>query len=119
MLGTPMVNVHSFNACCLGFEPADKYADAPPLVVEIHVDAVAAAGYPLGGALPLIAVLGGGLYESELVTLTAALVAHAVECVEDGNTPHPNPRSTHPPRCLSRCSNHGQHCPFVFFNYFF
>merc|ERR1719272_948301 len=74
----------SFGVPVQGFEPADKYADAPPLVVEIHVDAIAAAGYPLGGALPLIAVLGGGLYESELVTLTAALVAHAVECVEDG-----------------------------------
>ena len=96
-----MVIIHSFGARCLGFEPADKYADAPPLVVEIHVDAIAAAGYPLGGALPLIAVLGGGLYESELVTLTAALVAHAVECVEDGNISHPHPRSSHPTTVFS------------------
>ena len=64
------------------FEPVG--ADAPLLVVELYMDPVAAAGYPLGGGLPLIAPAGGGLLEEELHELTEALVAHAVENIDLG-----------------------------------
>ena len=69
-----------------GFEPAeDDAGDAPPLMLEIYIDKeLAAPGYPLGNALPLVAVTGGGLLEQELRTLTPALVAHAVENLEMG-----------------------------------
>ncbi len=65
-----------------GFEPPDG---ASALVVEIYIDAeIAACGYPLGRALPLIAVVGGGLLEEELRTLTTGLIAHAQENIEVG-----------------------------------
>lgn len=64
------------------FEPPDG---APALVVEIYIDAeIAASGYPLGNALPLLAVVGGGLLEEELRTLTKGLIAHAQENIEVG-----------------------------------
>ena len=64
------------------FEPMG--AEAPSLVVELYMDPVASAGYPLGGGLPFIAPVGGGLLEEELRELTEALVAHAVENIDLG-----------------------------------
>ena len=64
-----------------GFEPPDG---APALVVEVYIDEIAACGYPLGNALPLLAVVGGGLLEEELRTLTKGLLAHAQENIEVG-----------------------------------
>eukprot|EP01043_Picozoa_sp_COSAG02_P010641 COSAG02_NODE_378_length_23535_cov_35.310164_12_plen_578_part_00 len=65
-----------------GFEPPDG---ASALVVEIYIDAeTAVCGYPLGRALPLMAVVGGGLLEEELRILTTGLIAHAQENIEVG-----------------------------------
>lgn len=55
---------------------------APPLQLEVHID-TQALSYPLGG-LPLLAVVGGGLLESELLEVTKSLVAHAAANVSMG-----------------------------------
>lgn len=65
-----------------GFEPTDG---APALVIEIYIDSeTAACAYPIGRALPLLAIKGGGLLEAELHTLTAGLIAHAQENIDVG-----------------------------------
>ena len=69
-------------AVVTAFEPAGEAA--PPLVVEVHMGEAAAAGYPLGGGLPLLAVLGGGLLEEELLELTAVLIDHVIANIDVG-----------------------------------
>eukprot|EP01048_Picozoa_sp_COSAG05_P007862 COSAG05_NODE_572_length_8615_cov_58.796031_5_plen_594_part_00 len=71
-----------------GFEPPEDASDGdnepPPLVLELFIDEVAARGYPMGGAVPLVALSGGGLLEAELQQLTASVVAHAIEYAASG-----------------------------------
>jgi len=64
-----------------GFEPLGY---APPLILEMLIDASAAEGYPIGKAVPLLALVGGGLAESELRELTTLLVGHAVSNIDLG-----------------------------------
>ena len=41
-------------------------------------------GYPIGSALPLLALSGGGLLEFELHSLTESVIAHAVSNIDVG-----------------------------------